>query len=618
MALKIHTAPPGSGDLVLGRTVADLLDDAVARYPNAEAFNQPRTEGGWTTTSNTELRDAADEAALGLLDHGLGPGDRVAFFMNSDFHFVLADFATVLAGLVSAPLYTTFSRENLVYVTQHSEAKAMFVSNPEMLAHFAAWAPAVPAVRLVVLAEGTPGAVTFPEGVRVLTIDQLRNAGRVRRGTDPEASRRLRERIRPADLLTLIYTSGTTGQPKGVMLSHENVTSNAYGTLSTLKVLGHQEEVALSFLPMTHVFARMLQFAHVAWGHKVFYTDPERLVGHLPEVRPTVVAMVPRVLEKVYDKVSLGVQQSTGLKKTIGTWALALARSIPTGTKPSGLPHALADKLVYSKLRERLGLTRIKVIGVGSAALRGDLSDVFNAFGIPVVQGYGLTETSPVISICTPARNRAGTVGQPIAGVEVAIAEDGEILSRGPHIMQGYYKNPEATAEVMDADGWFHTGDIGDFTDEGYLRITDRKKALFKLSTGKYVIPQPIENSLTESPLVDQAVVVGANQKFCSALIFPGLEAVRIWAGQHGVPEGLDDAALLRHPAVVAEFDRLVAGANAGMDHWSQVKRFHLVPEPMTIENELLTPTMKVKRGKVREAYGADIERMYEGAAVAA
>jgi long-chain acyl-CoA synthetase len=611
MALTIHTALPNSGDLILGRTLADLLDDAVARYPNPRAINQPRPDGGWTTLSTEELRRAAEEAAAGLLDHGIASGDRAAFLLNSDYSFTLADFACVLSGVISAPLYVTFSRENLVYVTRHSEARVMFVSNPDMLASFAEWAGDVPGVQLVVVHEGDPGATHVPATMRVVTMDALRAAGRAQLDADADLAPRMRRSLDPSGLATLIYTSGTTGQPKGVMLSHENITSNAYATLTYLGVLGHQEEVALTFLPMTHVFARMLQFAHVAWGHSLYYSDPDRLVGHLAEVRPTVFATVPRVLEKVYDKVSLGIMQGHGLKKVIGSWALGLAQGYTTGEPRSGLSFALADRLVYSKLREKLGLTRAKAVGVGGAALRADLCNVFNAFGIPAVQGYGLTETSPVISINTPTRNRAGTVGMPVPGVEVAIADDGEILSRGPHIMMGYYKDEAATAEVMDQEGWFHTGDIGDFTDEGYLRITDRKKALFKLSTGKYVIPQPIENRLMESALIDQAVVLGSGHQFCAALIFPGMEAVRVWASVNDVPEGLDDSDLLAHPKVKAEFDRLVEEANGGMDHWSQVKRYHLIPEAMTVENELLTPTMKVKRAKVREAFAADIEGLY-------
>ena len=617
MALQIHTAPPTSaGQVVLGKTLPQLLDEAVERYPNPKGFNQPREGGGWRTMSNAAFRDGADEIALGLLEHGVERGDHVAFFMESDLYFAMCDFGTLIAGVVNVPLYTTYAPENLVFVTTHGEAKAMFVSDPGMLANFAGWADQVPDVTLVVLAEGEAGDVSLPDGVRLMALDELREAGRAKLAEAPNRPDELRDQVEPGDLATLLYTSGTTGQPKGVMLTHENISSNSYAAFTSLTTLGHQDEVALTFLPMTHIYARMLSFANVAWGHSVYYSNPDVLVGHLPEVRPTMMATVPRVLEKVFDKVLLGIQEAEGAKGKIGAWAFDMAQGYDLQAPPSGLgavKHGLADKLVYSKLRERLGFTRMKALSVGGAALRPDLANAFNAFGIPTYQGYGLTETSPVITTNGPGFNKAGTVGPPIAGVEVAIAEDGEILTRGPHVMRGYYKAQDKTDEVIDGDGWFHTGDIGEFTPDGFLKITDRKKALFKLSTGKYVVPQPIENALTESPLIEQAVVVGNSQKFCTALLFPNMEALPVWARNHGVTAQGQD--LLKDPAVQAEFERLVADANKGMDHWSQVQRFRLVPELMTVENELLTPTMKVKRGAVNKAYTADIDRMYEPSA---
>jgi long-chain acyl-CoA synthetase len=621
MAHQIHTAPPSStGRVVLGKTLPELLDEAVEQYPNPKGFNQPREGGGWRTMSNAAFRDGADEIALGLLENGVERGDHVAFFMESDLYFAMCDFGTLVAGVVNVPLYTTYAPENLVYVTTHGEAKAMFVSNPEMLRQFAEWADEVPDVTLVVLAEGAvPDDISLDDGVRLMTLDDLREAGREALAEAPNRPDELRDLIEPSDLATLIYTSGTTGKPKGVMLTHENISSNSYAAFTAITSLGHQEEAALTFLPMTHIYARMLSFANVAWGHSVYYSNPDLLVGHLPEVRPTMMATVPRVLEKVFDKVLLGIQEAEGAKAKIGAWAFSRAQDYDLQRPPSGLDavkHGLADKLVYSKLRERLGFTRVKALSVGGAALRVDLANAFNAFGIPTYQGYGLTETSPVITTNGPGFNQAGTVGPPIAGVEVAIAEDGEILTRGPHVMQGYYKAQDKTDEVIDGDGWFHTGDIGEFTSDGFLKITDRKKALFKLSTGKYVIPQPIENALTESPLIEQAVVVGNSQKFCTALLFPNMEALPVWAKNHGVTA--EGEALLNDPTVQAEYERLVAEANRGMDHWSQVQRFRLVPELMTVENELLTPTMKVKRGAVNKAYTGDIDRMYEPSAASA
>ena len=614
MSLQIYTAPPELGEPTLGRTLTDLLDEAVTRYPNPTAFNQPLPSGGWKTMSNAAFRDAADEVALGLLEAGLHRGNHAAFFMDSDMYFALADFGCLIAGIVNAPLYTTYAEDNLVYVTQHAEAKAMFVSNPEMLAQLVKWLPKTPTVDLVVLAEGSIRGVDTPDGVRLLTLDELRALGRERKADNPGELQQLREQVDPHDLTTLIYTSGTTGKPKGVMLSHENISSNVLGALGALGKLEHQEEVVVTFLPMTHVFARMLVFAHIAYGHSIYFSNPDQLVGHLAELKPTFFATVPRVLEKVYDKVLLGIREGEGLKKRIGTWALDLAGQYDLSKEKGGLSpikFALADKLVYSKLREKLGLTRVKTVAVGGAALRADLANSFNAFGVPVVQGYGLTETSPVITMNRLDANRAGAVGQPIPGVEVAIAADGEILSRGPHIMKGYYKAEDQTAEVMDDDGWFHTGDIGEVTPEGFLKITDRKKALFKLATGKYVIPSPIENELMEDPLIEQAVVIGSGRKYATALLFPSLDVLKGWAKDKELGEDLSQEDLLKHPSVLAKFERLVDEANAGHDHWSQVKRFKLVPEPMTVENDLLTPTMKVKRSAVDRAFADEVEAMY-------
>lgn len=615
MANTIYSAPPTSpSKVVLGRTLPSLLDDAVEQYPNPRAFNQPRPDGGWIRMSNGEFQSAADEIAAGLREMGVERSQHVAFFMESDMYFALCDFGTQIAGVVNVPLYTTFAEENLVYVTTHGEAKAIFISTPGMLEQFAGWADQVPDVTLAVLATGEPGDVDLPDGLTLVTLDDLRSVGRSKIEEMPNLPDEMRDEIEPHDLATLIYTSGTTGQPKGVMLTHENISSNVYAAFTGIAVLGHQDEVALTFLPLTHIYARMLSFANVAWGQQIFYSDPDHLVEHLPEVRPTMFATVPRVLEKVYDKVLLGLDEREGLQRSIMAWALDLAKEYDLEHPPKGLAalkHKAADTLVYSKLREKLGLTRIKVVSVGGAALRADLANAFSAFGVPTCQGYGLTETSPVISTATPHANKAGTVGPPVAGVEVMIAEDGEILTRGPHVMKGYFKQPDKTAEVLEDDGWFHTGDIGKVTPEGYLQITDRKKALFKLSTGKYVMPQPIENMLTKSPLIEQAVVMGNSEKYCTALVFPSAEAVRSWAKNHGVDVPEDDAAMFEHPAVLAEFEELVAKANRGMDTWSQVKRFRLVPELMTVENELLTPTMKVKRSDVSKQYQDDVQRMY-------
>lgn len=615
MALEIYTAPEDTrGKVVLGRTLPRLLDDAVEKHPNPKGFNQPIEGGDWWTFSNEEFRTIADEIAAGLVAWGLRQGEHVAMLMDSDVYFSQVDFGTLIAGLVNVPLYVTFAEENFVFITNHSESKVMFVSSPERLEQYAAWAEQVPDIRLVVLVEGEPEGIELPEGQKVLTLEKLRAEGREKLVEEPELPRKLRGRIKAGDLATLVYTSGTTGRPKGVMLTHENITSNAYGAFTSFGILEHEQEQYFTFLPLSHIFARMLSLASAAWGMTIYYSDPDHIVEHLPAVRPTLFAVVPRVLEKVYERILLGIEEAGGVQKKIGQWAIRLASEYDQENPPTGLAkfkYAVADRLVYSKLRERLGMTRVKVCVSGGAALRGELSNSFTALGVPVYQGYGLTETSPVIAVAVPGANQPGTVGPPIAGVEVAIADDGEILTRGPHIMKGYYKEPEKTAEVLDGDNWFHTGDIGEVTPEGSLKITDRKKSLFKLSTGKFVIPKPIENRLIESPLIEQAVVIGEGEKYCAALLFPSAETLRGWARKNGVQGGEDIQDLLSREEVLVEYETLVAEANRGMDHWSQVKRFTLMPELMSVENGLLTPKLSVKMRVVLDEYADVIQRMY-------
>ncbi|PSQ83126.1 MAG: long-chain fatty acid--CoA ligase, partial [Bacteroidetes bacterium QH_2_63_10] len=504
------------------------------------------------------------------------------------------------------------------YVAEHAEIDALVVFNPKRLAQAAEILPDLPRIDTVVLCD--PGDAEderpeLPDRVEVLTLDAVQERGRTSVDDQAAAIEELRAQIDADDLATIIYTSGTTGRPKGVMLSHENISSNAITSVGQLDDFetGPEGEVVISFLPLTHVFARMLQYAFVYRGVSVYFVHPDNLVEALPKVRPTVFASVPRVLEKVYAGIKKKVMAMTGIQKSIGEWGLEVAQEYDMTEPGSALykaKHAIADRLVFRKWRAALG-GRVKYIVVGGAALQPDLANILSAAGITALQGYGLTETSPVITYTRPWRNKPGTVGEPLPGVEVKIADDGEILTRGPHVMQGYYKAPEKTDEVIEDEGWFHTGDIGEFDEEGFLKITDRKKDLFKLSTGKYVMPQPIENRMGSDPLVDNAVVVGSDRKFCTALVFPNQDQVRAQAKEFGLdPEqAIDD--LLAEPDIVNAFRSIVQGANEGMDHWSTVKRFALIPDELTVESDLLTPTLKIRRPKVHEAYADEIEALY-------
>jgi len=617
MSTAVRTAPPDASPVARGKTLPELLYEACEQYDNPRALNQPMGDGGWAPMSLDQFRRQAEETALGLLDLGLERGDRVALLQESDVPFCVVDMGCLLAGLIDVPLYLSGSTEQMTYVVEHAEATVLVVSNQERLEQAANLLPDLPQVETIIVCEPDPDtrAPDLPADTELLSLDEVRARGRQSTDDRAGAIADLRSQIDADDLATIIYTSGTTGRPKGVMLSHENISSNAINSVGEIQdfSVGADGEVALSFLPLTHVFARMLQYAFMARGISIYYTHPDDLLETLPQVRPTIFAAVPRLLEKVYAGIRKKIRGLSGLQKTIGEWALTVAQQYRMDQEQSAfyeLKRTLADRLVFHKWREALG-GRVKYIVVGGAALQPDLANTFAAAGITTLQGYGLTETSPVIAYTRPERNTPGTVGEPLPGVEVRIADDGEILTRGPHVMQGYYKQPDKTDEVMTDDGWFHTGDIGEFDAHGNLKITDRKKDLFKLSTGKYVMPQPIENRLGSEPLIDKAVVVGSDRKFCAALIFPTEDQVRALVEEEGLDAEQPFADLLRKPVIIDAVRALVREANEGMDSWSTVKRFALVPDELTVESDLLTPTLKVRRPRVHETYADEIEALY-------
>ena len=602
---QVYTAPADSGEIVLGRTLVSLLDEACARHDNPAAFNQ-RLGHGWTALSSRDFRAQAEALALGLGTLGLQRGDRVALYMHSDVSFCLGDMACLLAGLVDAPVYLTHTPEAVKHILNETDSRVLLCSDETLLTEIVKLLPATSVNKVALWATPT-GDVALPGGLELHTFEELAAAGR----ETEDAEKRLellRAQTRADDVATLLYTSGTTGMPKGVMLTHENISSNAVAALTGLKNFryGPDGETALSFLPLTHIFARTLHYCLMWAGASVYFSTPDTLRDDLKEVKPTFFAAVPRVLEKAFERIVATGQGLTGVKRRLFDWSLELADRFDVEQEPTGL-YALqlgvADRLVFSKWREALG-GEIRTIIVGGAALRAELVNTFGAAGISVLQGYGLTETSPVIAYNRPGHNRAGTVGPALSGVEIKFGEDKEILTRGPHVMKGYYKNPEKTAEVLDPDGWFHTGDQGEMTADGYLRITGRLKNLFKLSTGKYVMPQPLEETLEASPLVDTALVVGEGEKYCAALLFVNPEALVSLSGG-------DDVAALEQGAVQARFKTLVTEANASLPHWSNVKRVALVLGEVSLENGLLTPKLSVKRSKVLETYKAYLAALY-------
>lgn len=606
------------GQVVLDRTLPSLMDEACVTCPTPQAFNQ-WSGTDWNSLSSEEFRERSQALAVGLLELDLARGDRVSLFMHSDLYFAVADMACLVAGLVDVPIYLTHTPEIIRYILKHAQARALIVSDTELLGRLSGAISEVPQLKTIIVAEpprsGLPSWPMLREkGIALMSMEEISERGRIRLGGRPEAAQQLKDEIHAHDLATIVYTSGTTGAPKGVMLSHENLTFDALASFSGTEGLERGEDnVAISFLPLTHVFARMMHYGYLNYGIPVYFTSIDMLAEHLRAVRPTTFATVPRVLEKFFEKIRQKGSEQSGLRRGVFNWGMRLARRYRLGKRRqriSSLSRNLSDRLVFSKWREALG-GRIRFVICGGAALRPDLANVFAAAGITVLQGYGLTETSPVIAFNRPHLNRAGTVGVPLAGVEVKIAEDGEVLTRGPHVMKGYYRNPQGTRQAIDADGWLHTGDIGDFTSEGLLKITDRKKSLFKLSTGKYVTPQPLEELLNQSPLVDHAVVIGRGERFCSALIFPAmtelaqhLEAMELDAGP---PEKR-----LQDDDVRELFQELVDEANRRVDPWSTIKKFQLIETPLTVENGLLTPTLKVKRSQVEAVFADRIAEMYE------
>jgi len=592
--------------VVLGRTLVSLLDEACERNPNPRAFNQ-RLASDWQSLSTQDFRRRAEHLAMGLLAMGLQRGDRVAFYTRSDISFCLGDMACLVAGLIDVPIYLTHAPGAISHILNETEARALIVSDEQLLGDIESLLARAPHLEAIVLQNAPAARPPLPTGLTLSSFVELEARGRQEDRADSGRLAALKAEVQAGDLATIIYTSGTTGLPKGVMLTHENISSNVVAAITGMTTFRRRQEVAISFLPLTHIFARTLQYALMWYGTSIYYSHPEHLREHLLEVRPTFFAAVPRVLEKAYERILEAGKALTGIKRRLFDRALELARRYRVEHPPGALEawqYRLADRLVFSKWREALG-GRIRTIIVGGAALRPELVEVFGAAGIDVLQGYGLTETSPVIAYNRPNRNRSSTVGPLLAGVEVRIGSDGEILTRGPNIMKGYYRHSEKTAEAIDQDGWFHTGDLGEFTADGFLKIIGRLKNLFKLSTGKYVMPQPLEEKLESHPLIGAALVVGEGEKYCTALLFIHGEKL---GGIVGGPVGTGD---LERPAVQESFREVVTSANRGLPHWSTVKKAALLLEPLTIEGGMLTPKLSVRRAAVLERYRPYLEAMY-------
>lgn len=587
-------------------TLARLFLESVDRFGNEAALARPVGEE-WHPISYREVFADVKAVAGGLRAVGVEPGERAAILSENRPEWALADFGCLCAGVVDVPIYATLTAPQIQYILNDSEARAIFLSTAEQLEKVLEIRPDCAALETIVVFD-PPQDV--PDGV--IGWDGFLELGRTAmKDVTDDAFREGARSITPDEVATVLYTSGTTGDPKGVELTHNNLYSNVNAAGRLLPV--GTEDSTLSFLPLSHVLQRMVDYLFFSSGCMIAYGRSMALVAEdLGIVKPTIVVSVPRLYEKVYSK----VLEAGGLKGRLARWAIRVAEEWSdeevAGREPGPLlkaRHRIADRLVFRKIRERVG-GRLRFFVSGGGPLAPEINRFFRGAGVMILEGYGLTETSPVTNVNTPEHFRFGTVGRPVPGTEVRIAEDGEILIRGPQVMKGYFRRPEATAEVMTEDGWFRTGDIGEIDRDGFLRITDRKKDIIVTAGGKNVAPQPIENRLQRNRYVDQAVLIGDRRKFLSLLVVPSFAALEAWAGERGI-ETSDAKGLLAESAVQALMEEQVLGELQDLARFELPKKIVLIEREFTIEDGSLTPSQKVKRRVVEERYREVIDSLY-------
>jgi long-chain acyl-CoA synthetase len=582
-----------------GRTIAALWRDAVAQSRSNPAY-LVEAEDGWQPVSWTEAGRRVTDLANGLLALGIRKGDAVAILGTNRLEWALVDFALASIGAISAAIYANNSSKDAAYVLEHSDSVAVFVEDEDQRAKVESERGSLPGLRHV---------VSFAE------LDDLERRGREHAASSPRALDEALAAIDEEDLFTYIYTSGTTGPPKACMIRHRNY-YEMVATIDRLDDFVGPEDVMLLYLPLAHNFGRCMHLAGPYAGFTVaFLSDPLRVRDALPHVRPTILPSVPRVYEKIHTAVQSQFDTATGLKRRLVDWALSVGyRASPYKQRGEPLPrglaiqHRLADRLVYSKVKERLG-GRLRFGISGAAPLAPEIAELFHALDVLVLEGYGLTECTTACSVNRKGQIRFGTVGQALPGVELRVDEDGEILIRSETIFAGYYKDEEATREVLDEDGWLRSGDIGELDTDGFLRITDRKKDILITAGGKNVAPQNLENALKAAPLVSQALVVGDRRPYVAALVTLDADEARKWADARGLDGDL--AALARNEDLRAELQRIVDEANRERSRFEQIKRFTVLPRDFTMEEGEVTPTLKLRRRVAQEHFADAIESLY-------
>jgi long-chain acyl-CoA synthetase len=578
-------------------------------YYQLETYNLSKslvskTTGQWEATSSREFVERANMASRGLLKLGVKAGDRIALISTTNrTEWNIMDMAILQIGAINVPIYPTISEEDYKYIFNHAEVKYCFLSDEELFAKANAVKPQVKSLKGIYSFEAVTGCDLWED---IFTL-----------GSDPELQEKvdtLKDKVKPSDLATIIYTSGTTGVPKGVMLSHSNIVSNVLDSIPRLPIVKGQSTV-LSFLPVCHVFERMLHYLYIYSGITIHYAESiEKIADNVKEVKPNFMSVVPRLLEKIYDSIIAKGAELPGIKRRLFFWAVEVGLKYePYGRNGWWYEKqlALANKLIFSKWREALGGNLTTMVS-GSAALQPRLTRIFAAAGMQVMEGYGLTETSPVVSVNMYANNlfKVGTVGKAIDNVEIKIAEDGEILIKGPNVMQGYYKDPEKTAEVMTGD-YFHTGDKGELDKDGFLRITGRKKEIFKTSGGKYIAPTLLENQMKQSRFIEQILVIGEGQKMPAAIVQPNFDFVREWARRHDVTLGETIEEIAGNKEVHDRIMEEIEEGNSYFGKWETIKRIEIAPEVWSVDNDLLTPTFKPKREVILKRYKHLYDKIY-------
>ena len=592
-------------------TLNELVNFAVEKYRERE-FLRYKRGGEWRSLTFGEAARRVRELALGLYSLGLRRGEKAAIWSENRPEWNISDLACLAVGVADVPIYTTQARSQVEYILADSGARAIFVSSP-FLGEAVALKGRVPGLEWI---------ITFDESSHndlegLISIQEVVSRGRALYGSEPDLFDSLWRGAKADDLATLLYTSGTTGDPKGVMLTHKNLTANTMNSCRWLGLEG-REDIALTYLPFSHIFERAVWYIYMKTGAVIAYAESiETVSKNLLEIRPTAMTSVPRMFEKIYARIMERGISAGFPRKQIFFWAMRIGRKWAErkdkgeGAGPIlALQHKFADKLVFKKWREAVG-GRIRTFISGGAPLAPEIAYLFSAAGLTILQGYGLTETSPSISCNTEARNRVGTVGPVMDGVSVKIAEDGEILVKGDTIMKGYYNRNDANREAFTEDGWFRTGDIGHIDEDGYLAITDRKKDLIKTSGGKYIAPQKIESLIKSSRFVSQVIVIGNARRFVSALIYPNMELLHDYAKHKGIAFK-DDPELISHPQVIDLIYRQVAKYTDELARYEQVKKVALLEREPSIESGELTPTLKPRRSVIEHRYKAMIDRLYE------